>query len=87
MRTLGATVDGLQQALELAGVEFIDANGGGPVVRLRKRHQKKGWEHASSNTKAHGEELYDCGLNFLQRLPFRLSARFSVAFQVKPVGP
>jgi len=24
-----------------AGVEFIDENGGGPGVRLRKRHQKK----------------------------------------------
>jgi hypothetical protein len=23
-------------------VEFIDENGGGPGVRLRKRHQKKG---------------------------------------------
>lgn len=31
----------LQQALESAGVEFIDENGGGPGVRLRKRHQKK----------------------------------------------
>jgi hypothetical protein len=25
----------------VAGVEFIDENGGGPGVRLRKRHQKK----------------------------------------------
>jgi transcriptional regulator with XRE-family HTH domain len=32
----------LQQALESAGVEFIDENGGGPGVRLRKRYQKKG---------------------------------------------
>ena len=24
------------------GVEFIDENGGGPKVRLRKRQQKKG---------------------------------------------
>jgi transcriptional regulator with XRE-family HTH domain len=32
----------LRQALEFAGVEFIDENGGGPGVRLRKRHQKKG---------------------------------------------
>jgi transcriptional regulator with XRE-family HTH domain len=31
----------LQQALESAGVEFIDENGGGPGVRLRKRHPKK----------------------------------------------
>jgi hypothetical protein len=27
----------LQQALESAGVEFIDENSGGPGVRLRKR--------------------------------------------------
>jgi hypothetical protein len=26
----------------MAGVEFIDENGGGPGVRLRKRQQKKG---------------------------------------------
>jgi transcriptional regulator with XRE-family HTH domain len=31
----------LQRALESAGVEFIDENGGGPGVRLRKRHQRK----------------------------------------------
>jgi len=37
-----STIDRLQQALEVAGVEFIDENGGGPGVRLRKRHQKKG---------------------------------------------
>jgi hypothetical protein len=24
-------------------IEFIDENGGGPGVRLRKRHQKKNW--------------------------------------------
>jgi transcriptional regulator with XRE-family HTH domain len=36
-----STMDRLQQALEGAGVEFIDENGGGPGVRLRKRHQKK----------------------------------------------
>jgi hypothetical protein len=29
-------------AFELAGVEFIDKNGGGPGVRLRKRQPKKG---------------------------------------------
>jgi hypothetical protein len=28
-------------ALESAGIEFIDENGGGPGVRLRKRQQKK----------------------------------------------
>ena len=32
----------IRRALELAGVEFIDENGGGPGVRLRKREQKKG---------------------------------------------
>ena len=31
----------LRRALEIAGVEFIDDNGGGPGVRLRKRAQKK----------------------------------------------
>jgi hypothetical protein len=31
----------LRRALEVAGVEFIDENGGGPGVRLRKRQQKK----------------------------------------------
>ena len=29
------------RALEAAGVEFVDENGGGPGVRLRKRQQKK----------------------------------------------
>jgi hypothetical protein len=32
----------VRHALEAAGVEFIDENGGGAGVRLRKRHQKKG---------------------------------------------
>jgi len=31
----------IRRALEQAGIEFIDENGGGPGVRLRKRHQKK----------------------------------------------
>jgi hypothetical protein len=31
----------IRHALEGAGVEFIDENGGGPGVRLRKRPQKK----------------------------------------------
>jgi hypothetical protein len=34
-------MDRLQEALEAGGVEFIDENGGGPGVRLRKRHHKK----------------------------------------------
>jgi transcriptional regulator with XRE-family HTH domain len=35
-------VDAIRAALERAGIEFIDQNGGGPGVRLRKRQQKKG---------------------------------------------
>ncbi len=31
----------VRRALEAAGVEFIDQNGGGPGVRLRKRQQNK----------------------------------------------
>ncbi len=31
----------VRRALEAAGIEFIDENGGGPGVRLRKRHPKK----------------------------------------------
>ena len=31
----------IRQALEAAGVEFIDENGGGPGVRLRERQLKK----------------------------------------------
>jgi ribosome-binding protein aMBF1 (putative translation factor) len=31
----------VRRALEAAGVEFIDENGGGPGVRLRKRPQPK----------------------------------------------
>jgi transcriptional regulator with XRE-family HTH domain len=36
-----STMEKLKNALEAAGVEFIDEDGGGPGVRLRKRHQKK----------------------------------------------
>jgi transcriptional regulator with XRE-family HTH domain len=36
-----STMDRMRQALEAAGIEFIQENGGGPGVRLRKRHQKK----------------------------------------------
>jgi transcriptional regulator with XRE-family HTH domain len=35
------TIAALQLGLELAGVEFIDENGGGPGVRLRDRIQNK----------------------------------------------
>ena len=31
-----ATLDVIRRTLEAAGVEFIDENGGGPGVRLRK---------------------------------------------------
>jgi hypothetical protein len=31
----------VRRALEAAGVEFIDENGGGPGVRLKKRPPKK----------------------------------------------
>jgi transcriptional regulator with XRE-family HTH domain len=37
-----ATLEVVRRALESAGVEFIDENGGGPGVRLRKRESKKG---------------------------------------------
>jgi hypothetical protein len=33
--------DVLKRPLVKAGVEFIDENGGGPGVRLRKRQRKK----------------------------------------------
>jgi transcriptional regulator with XRE-family HTH domain len=36
-----STVVALKKALEAAGVEFIDENGGGPGVRLKKRQQKR----------------------------------------------
>lgn len=32
------TLEALQSALEAAGVEFIEENGGGPGVRLRRTH-------------------------------------------------
>ncbi len=35
------TLLALKKALEAAGVEFIDENGGGPGVRLAKRRSKK----------------------------------------------
>jgi transcriptional regulator with XRE-family HTH domain len=36
-----ATLDVIRRAFEAAGVEFIDENGGGPGVRLRKQSQGK----------------------------------------------
>jgi transcriptional regulator with XRE-family HTH domain len=35
-------IGAMQDALHRAGVEFIEENGGGPGVRLRKRLPKKG---------------------------------------------
>jgi hypothetical protein len=32
----------IRRAFEAAGVEFIDENGGGPGVRLRKHQRKRG---------------------------------------------
>jgi hypothetical protein len=40
MAAHGSTVAALRKALESAGVEFIDENGGGPGVRLRKGQQR-----------------------------------------------
>jgi transcriptional regulator with XRE-family HTH domain len=36
------TLAAIEDVLKRAGVEFIDENGGGPGVRLRKRTTKKG---------------------------------------------
>jgi transcriptional regulator with XRE-family HTH domain len=36
-----STLDRLKSALEAAGIEFIDENGGGPGVRLRKPNKRK----------------------------------------------
>jgi transcriptional regulator with XRE-family HTH domain len=36
-----STIDRLRSALEDAGIEFIEENGGGPGVRLRKRQPKR----------------------------------------------
>ena len=37
-----AAVETIQSALQRAGIDFIEENGGGPGLRLRKRRQKKG---------------------------------------------
>jgi hypothetical protein len=40
--SLTATNDlGVRRALEAVGIEFIDENGGGPGVRLKKLHKKR----------------------------------------------
>jgi transcriptional regulator with XRE-family HTH domain len=36
------SVIAMKQALERAGIEFIDEDGGGPGVRLKKRQKKTG---------------------------------------------
>ena len=36
-----ATLAVIRRAFELAGVEFIDENGGGPGLRLRKRERTR----------------------------------------------
>jgi transcriptional regulator with XRE-family HTH domain len=35
------TIDALQRTLEASGISFIDENGGGPGLRLKKKRQKK----------------------------------------------
>ena len=35
------TAEKIRKAIENAGIEFIDENGGGPGLRLRKGHRKK----------------------------------------------
>jgi len=35
------TVEAIQRALEVGGIEFIDENGGGAGVRVRKRQSRK----------------------------------------------
>jgi transcriptional regulator with XRE-family HTH domain len=40
-----ATLDVIKRAFESAGVEFIDQNGGGPGLRLKKRQQRKAATH------------------------------------------
>jgi transcriptional regulator with XRE-family HTH domain len=36
-----ATLEVIKRAMEAAGIEFIDENGGGPGVRLRGRQRSK----------------------------------------------
>jgi transcriptional regulator with XRE-family HTH domain len=36
------TGEKIRKAIQSAGIDFIDENGGGPGVRLRKRQPKKG---------------------------------------------
>jgi len=41
-RVSASAIQAIRETLVAGGVEFIDENGGGPGVRLRKRHQRKG---------------------------------------------
>ena len=36
------TLNAIEAVLKRAGIDFIDENGGGPGVRLKKRQSKKG---------------------------------------------
>jgi transcriptional regulator with XRE-family HTH domain len=38
---MNRTVEAIQRALEAEGIEFIDENGGGAGVRVRKRQSRK----------------------------------------------
>ena len=35
------TIEAMQRALEAAGIEFIDGNGGGPGVRLSEKSKRE----------------------------------------------
>ena len=41
----------VRQAVELAGIEFIDENGGGPGARLKQRLSDQSVPHAASLAK------------------------------------
>jgi len=47
--TRRATLEVIVRAFRDAGVEFIDENGGGPGVRLRKRHHKRVRQQATES--------------------------------------
>jgi transcriptional regulator with XRE-family HTH domain len=46
------TVGKIRRALEAGGVEFIDENGGGPGVRLKKARPKRGHPGRSPSQRA-----------------------------------
>jgi hypothetical protein len=49
-----ASLATIETVLKCAGVEFIDENGGGSEVRLRKRQQKKKTQEAARSA-AHAQ--------------------------------